>query len=128
MEQQNLQLLSDGLNALSAAASDDKVQLLAEYCRLVTEANARFNLTAILDERDFVIKHILDSAAACTLIPHGARLLDIGSGAGFPAVPLAILRDDIRHRAGLHRKKDDVCLGKYVRSRDQKRARRSGQG
>lgn len=95
MEKKNLQLLRDGLAAWGIAASEAQIDALVGFYALVTDANSRFNLTAISDERDFVVKHILDSAAAIPLIKEGARLLDIGAGAGFPSLPFAVLREDI---------------------------------
>ncbi len=95
MEKQNLQLLRDALAAWDIPASDAQLNALVGFYELVTDANSRFNLTAISDERDFVIKHILDSASAAPLIGQGARLIDIGAGAGFPGLPLAVLREDI---------------------------------
>lgn len=95
MDEKNFDLLSTGLKNLSVAATEGQLGSLVKFYELVADANARFNLTAIADERDFVVKHLLDSAAAIPLIPTGARLLDIGSGAGFPAVPIAILREDV---------------------------------
>lgn len=92
---ENIDLLSSGLEALGAGASEAQIAALVRFYELVTEANSHFNLTAISDERDFIVKHLLDSASAVSLIPSGARLLDIGAGAGFPSVPLAILREDI---------------------------------
>lgn len=95
MEQKNIALLKRGIEEVGATATDDAISKLAHFYDLVTEANSRFNLTAIVDEEDFVVKHFVDSASSSPLIGKGARLLDVGSGAGFPAIPLAILRDDI---------------------------------
>ena len=57
--------------------------------------NAVMNLTAITDPKEIIIKHYADCAAAVPFLPEGARLADIGTGAGFPALPFAILRPDI---------------------------------
>lgn len=95
MEKQNLQLLRDALAAWDIPASEAQLDTLVSFYELVSDANSRFNLTAISDERDFVVKHLLDSASAVPLIGQGARLLDIGAGAGFPSLPLAVLREDI---------------------------------
>ncbi len=60
------------------------------------EFNAKYNLTAITEEKDVTYKHFLDSAAARGLFFTGASVAEIGSGAGFPSVPLKILREDLR--------------------------------
>ena len=54
------------------------------------EWNARFNLTAIRDPRDMVVKHLLDSLSVQPWL-HGARVADVGTGAGFPGLPLAVV-------------------------------------
>jgi 16S rRNA (guanine527-N7)-methyltransferase len=53
--------------------------------------NRKVNLTAITDPREIAIKHFVDSLAPLPLLPPGCRLLDIGSGAGFPGIPLKIV-------------------------------------
>lgn len=57
--------------------------------------NRRINLTAITSPRDIAIMHFLDSLAPVACIPDSARLLDIGSGGGFPGIPLKIVKPSI---------------------------------
>ncbi len=67
------------------------------YARLLVEWNERMNLTAITDPTGIVIKHFADSLSAAPLLPQEPfSLIDVGTGAGFPGVPLAILRGDMR--------------------------------
>lgn len=82
-------------NDSARCLTPSKVDLLLQYMQETLAANNLFNLTSIIDPREFAIKHILDSLSAANLIPQGAKLCDVGSGAGFPAAPLAIARDDI---------------------------------
>lgn len=65
------------------------------YAEMLTERNEKVNLTAITDPDEIRVKHFTDSLAAIDLIKTGATVLDIGSGAGFPWIPLKIARDDI---------------------------------
>lgn len=65
------------------------------YAEMLTERNEKVNLTAITDPYEIRVKHFTDSLAAIDLIKTGATVLDIGSGAGFPGIPLKIARDDI---------------------------------
>lgn len=65
------------------------------YAEMLTERNEKVNLTAITDPDEVRVKHFTDSLAAIDLIKTGATVLDIGSGAGFPGIPLKIARDDI---------------------------------
>ena len=68
---------------------------LATYCEFLLAENEKYNLTAITDPAAVWEKHFADSLLACQLLPQGATLCDVGSGAGFPALPLKIARQDI---------------------------------
>jgi len=68
---------------------------LARHKAMVLETNKYMNLTAITDPAEFEIKHIIDSLTLLPYIPEGVTLGDIGTGAGFPGLVLAIMREDI---------------------------------
>ena len=87
------------LKRAAAAFAVEVDQALAErfdiYARLLVEWNEKMNLTAITEPTDIVIKHFVDSLTAAAYMPQGAfSLIDVGTGAGFPGVPLAMLRAD----------------------------------
>lgn len=63
---------------------------------LLLEYNGKYNLTTILEEEDMLYKHFLDSAAGEFLFKQNAKVAEIGSGAGFPSIPLKILRPDLQ--------------------------------
>lgn len=75
--------------------TEEKYQKFAIYCDFLLEYNQNVNLTAITDEDAVISAHFIDSLLGRDLIPQNARCADIGTGAGFPGVPLAIARDDI---------------------------------
>lgn len=65
------------------------------YYRLLLEWNERINLTAITDPKGVAERHFADSLLALSLIPQGAKVIDVGTGAGFPGIPLKLVRPDI---------------------------------
>ena len=79
----------------SAAAEYDRFAL---YCTQLQEWNQRMNLTAITDDEGVAEKHFADSLLPLTMVqlPVGASLVDVGSGAGFPGLPRALARPDLR--------------------------------
>ncbi len=76
------------MNKLHLTAKFDK------YKKMLIEWNQKFNLTSITDEIEIEQKHFIDSLAAAEYIKSGDEVLDIGSGAGFPGLVLAIVRED----------------------------------
>ena len=77
------------------AVATNAAEKFERYYALLVDWNGRFNLTAITDKGDVFVKHFLDSVSAVSLIPQNASLLDVGAGAGFPSLPLKIVRDDL---------------------------------
>ncbi|HAE88691.1 MAG TPA: 16S rRNA (guanine(527)-N(7))-methyltransferase RsmG [Clostridiales bacterium] len=74
---------------------DREEGLFETYYQNLISWNQKFNLTAITDKGEVVVKHFLDSVVAEKYFPYGASVVDVGSGAGFPAIPLKIVRSDI---------------------------------
>lgn len=72
---------------------NDKLEKIEKFYKLVLKYNKMFNLTTILEEKDFYIKHILDSIIIIKYIDIKAndRIIDIGTGGGFPGIPLSII-------------------------------------
>ena len=66
------------------------------FYSLLIEYNKRYNLTAITEEKDVLYKHFLDSAVGEFLFSQNVRVLEVGSGAGFPSLVLKLLRPDLQ--------------------------------
>ena len=82
----------NGLGALLSKERCEKFFKLTE--RMLTE-NEKYNLTAITEPAKIILNHYADCALVAILFPKGASIIDVGCGAGFPTLPLAIVRDDL---------------------------------
>ena len=85
------ELLISGANELDITLSAEQTRLFLTYLHILQAWNEKVNLTSIKDEREIVIRHFLDSLTVFHHIEKESRVLDIGSGAGFPGIPLKIV-------------------------------------
>ena len=88
-------LLMKELNALSIEISDVQAKQFYTYMNLLIEWNKKINLTAITEENEIVTKHFVDSLIISKYLQESKNVMDIGTGAGFPGVPLKIINNDI---------------------------------
>lgn len=88
-------LIYDGAGIMEVAVSPEKIRQFSIHARELIRWTRRTNLTSITDPAEVAVKHFLDSIAPANLIPPDARLLDIGSGGGFPGIPLKILNPSL---------------------------------
>ena len=89
------QKLEQGLQEMGLELADETRQKLLDYLALLGKWNKVHNLTAVRDPLDMVTLHLLDSLAVTPHVGSG-RLLDVGSGAGLPGIPLALVRPDLQ--------------------------------
>ena len=89
--------LSSAAKIFGLELTDAQLDKFTEFYRLVIEQNRVMNLTAITEPREFAIKHVIDSLSAWDekIFRNATRIADIGTGAGFPAIPLKIFRPQI---------------------------------
>ncbi|MEE0928990.1 MAG: 16S rRNA (guanine(527)-N(7))-methyltransferase RsmG, partial [Acutalibacteraceae bacterium] len=92
-----IELMLPTLEEKGIALNREAAERLDKYAALLVEWNEKMNLTAITDPEGIVIKHFLDSALLLSQvnIPQGAKVVDVGTGAGFPGMVLKILRPDL---------------------------------
>lgn len=85
------------LAASNLNLTDKMIDQFEEYAALLIDWNKKMNLTAITEPRQIAIKHFLDSLSLFSVydVPQAAKVIDVGTGAGFPGVPLKIARPDI---------------------------------
>lgn len=90
-------LLSEILaeNGMSEYAAPENLRKFYLLNGILRRENEKYNLTAVKDYRGIALLHIADSLALAKLIPEGATVLDVGAGAGFPSLPVAIVRPDL---------------------------------
>lgn len=87
----NVTKFKQGLDKLYITLTDEQINQFMRYYELVIEKNKVMNLTAITDFDEFVEKHFLDSLAISSFIPlKDQTIIDLGTGAGFPGIPLKI--------------------------------------
>lgn len=84
-------LIVDGAQALGVVVNKVQADQFAAHALILKEWNRKINLTAIASPMDMAVKHFLDCIVSSRHIKPGSRLLDVGSGAGFPGIPLKVM-------------------------------------
>lgn len=89
-------IVADGAADLGVSLRPADLEALRVHFRTMMRWRSRADLTALVDPREIGVRHYLDSLTLAPHLPSGAVVADLGSGAGFPGVPLAIARPDIQ--------------------------------
>jgi len=88
-----LKILEDGVSTLGLSCPDNSLARLIQYLALLEKWNQAYNLTAVRDPVKMVSLHLLDSVSVSPFLT-GSRILDVGTGAGLPGIPLALINPD----------------------------------
>ncbi len=99
MEQKNYQdqeIFKEEAKKLGVTVTDEQFAKFCTYYEFLVEENEKYNLTAITEKNEVFLKHFLDCISGAPLFSEGATVADVGSGAGFPAIPLKIVRPDLK--------------------------------
>ncbi|MDP4120453.1 MAG: 16S rRNA (guanine(527)-N(7))-methyltransferase RsmG [Bacillota bacterium] len=93
-----VEYLVNNAREIGIELNEKEVESYYTYYQLLLYWNKQMNLTAITEQNDVIIKHFIDSIAILkhVYIPNGAKVIDVGTGAGFPGIPLLIVRPDIK--------------------------------
>lgn len=89
------QILRSGLNEMQINASEFQVSQLLNYLQLLIKWNQAYNLTAVRDPIEMIYRHLFDSLSILPYLTEG-ELTDIGSGAGLPGIPIAIMKPELQ--------------------------------
>ena len=78
-------------NKISTKITQKQIDYFYQYMNILLEWNKKMNLTAIIEEKDVILKHFIDSITVNQYLQEEDKIMDIGTGAGFPGIPLKIL-------------------------------------
>ena len=92
MDRELIDLLAEGAGKFGVSLDGPRISALIKYKDMLLEWNEKINLTAITEERDFIIRHFIDSLSIAPYLENAGSIIDVGTGAGFPGIPLKIAR------------------------------------
>ena len=88
-------LMIDYGKEINIVFTEEQLQKFYQYMNLLIEWNEKINLTAIVEPKEIILKHFIDSLTIIKYIKPNKSVIDIGTGAGFPGIPVKIMREDL---------------------------------
>ena len=88
-------LMIDYGKEINIVFTEEQLQKFYKYMNLLIEWNEKINLTAIVEPKEIILKHFIDSLTIIKYIELNKSVIDIGTGAGFPGIPIKIMREDL---------------------------------
>lgn len=95
MEEAFSQKMKEYAIEIGILLEEEQINQFYQYMQLLLEWNEKINLTAITKPEEVILKHFMDSLTIAKHIEKNATLIDVGTGAGFPGIPLKIIREDL---------------------------------
>ena len=89
--------IKEKLNKINIEIEDIQREKFYNYMNLLVEWNEKINLTAITEPKEVILKHFVDCITILKYIPKDARIVDVGTGAGFPGIPLNIMESSSKY-------------------------------
>ena len=89
------EIINKKIKYLSININNIQINRLYIFMNLLIEWNKKYNLTAILEPEEIITKHFIDSLTICDLIKKNSNIIDVGTGAGFPGIPVKIINEQL---------------------------------
>ena len=96
LEKEFAEIMQEYANEIEISLDKQQIDKFYTYMKLLLEWNEKINLTAIIQPEEIILKHFIDSMTIAPYLEKNAKLIDVGTGAGFPGIPLKIIREDIQ--------------------------------
>lgn len=87
--------LKDKISKIDIILDENRIDKFYKYMNLLLEWNEKINLTAIIEPNEIILKHFIDSLTIAKYIEKGNKIIDVGTGAGFPGIPISIVKEDV---------------------------------
>ena len=91
-----IEIMQEKLKKLEIHFSMEQTEQFFEYMKLLIDWNEKINLTAITEPEEIITKHFIDSLTILKYIKNDYKIVDVGTGAGFPGIPLCIMNPTIK--------------------------------
>lgn len=89
------QTIKEGVLSFGVQLNQEQLELLTLHAKELIKWNSKFNITAIVKPFDVALKHFIDSIAIAPFVPNNSKLIDLGSGGGFPGLPLKVVNPSL---------------------------------